>query len=802
MGLAVACTSGTDSGTAGNTELNLDIVNPGGTSGELGFSIDRVDYRITCDGNPPGSYPIPDADTSGTLYNYDDSVDISGAFETVDTRVPPVWQAVMDLPPGLCTITLSVYEDDEIVCVGSQTLTILEDGTTKYDIVLVCSLSVDLPDGMADVDGTFEFITGNLCPKLYVLNAIPSSITQDTANPDARTEIQYRAKDPDDTCGNNCDPQTCDFSNPPVCTPYPSNINDPACNLALGGDPNSVDCQAGVYAGLVCTISAIPLSLGTPSGNFLDPNDGVTPLGPVLPVNLNLAAMLPGVILPGLGGPAGTNAANSPAYPPPPNFNGSLPPLFYLCNTLEPGATVINLDCSDGDAECDQNKQLTIECPGINYCVDVPLPGGACDSGNKCTTNGTCDPNCDPADIGGPGCPGGTRCPGEGLDEAAGTACDFAGVDDGFCLLGACQECLTDADCLTNPAAVVPGTCQLPNTCTANVCVAGGAAPIGTTCGNGTCDGSGPPFGTGDPPCVFQACDPCDDDGPGGLGGPDCGQVPLSCNNILAMGCTNNVTTDISILPFELLVNPDPILTGAVTPVVLDGVAEFSEVFLDAAQGAVPGGVTAADLVNLAATTLIRTGGTGGSVILTNAPIPATCLIGGTPCNPINDGASVPGQQPNTDCVPVGTFNPCQQIVILPTSADCSVGGTCDLLGKGPGTSQCDVNGFCVTSGLPLPLVAQATSFTAAASGVVTYGYDDVNTNATPLNVDGTYNLPGAVFTNPAAPNEIKVNAGGLSVALECTMAVDSGGPDGVGVPDAASPTPTANLNTFNIQVP
>ena len=69
MGLAVACTSGTEGGTAGNTELNLDIVNPGGDTG-AGFSIDRVDYRITCDGNPPGTYDIPPADTSGTDYNY------------------------------------------------------------------------------------------------------------------------------------------------------------------------------------------------------------------------------------------------------------------------------------------------------------------------------------------------------------------------------------------------------------------------------------------------------------------------------------------------------------------------------------------------------------------------------------------------------------------------------------------------------------------------------------------------------------------------------------------------------------
>ena len=284
--LVAACAVEANGPSAGNTELNLDIVNPGGTSGELGFSIDRVDYRITCAGNPTGTYPVPAADTTGTDYAYDDSVDISGAFEVVDTRTPPVWQAVMDLPPGDCTITLSVYEDDEVVCVGSQTLEILEDATTKYDIVLVCSLSVDLPDGMADVDGTFEFITGNLCPKLYVLNAIPSR-----ADPVINTiEVQYRAKDPDNSCGSNCDPQSCTDDNPPVCFPYPSNINDSFCNPALGGDPNDPNCLSGERAGLVCTLVAVPLATGVPGGTFLSPSDGVTPVGPVLPVNLNTAS--------------------------------------------------------------------------------------------------------------------------------------------------------------------------------------------------------------------------------------------------------------------------------------------------------------------------------------------------------------------------------------------------------------------------------------------------------------------------------------------------------------------------------
>ncbi|HSN82682.1 MAG TPA: calcium-binding protein, partial [Polyangiales bacterium] len=430
--LAAACAGEVDEGFAAHTEINLDIVNPGGTSGELGFSIDRVDYRITCAGGaylvPPfhelPSAPngtecstadldnngIPDSCPAGFNYiqgtagpdnlvgtngadciyglggndvidggnggdyicggsgddtilggnngndalhggegndtlsggngidalfggpgddaldagngndlldggpgidtlngnggtdtcsqevpgsssrltgcesSYDDSVDISGAFEVVDTRVPPVWQAVMDLPPGDCTITLSVWEEDEIVCAGSQTLAIAEDATTKYDIVLVCSLSIDTPDGMADVDGTFELITGNLCPKLYVLNALEfDPFSQPGFLSGA--EIQYRAKDPDNTCGHNCDPQSCTTDNPPVCTPYPSNINDPVCNPSFGGNPNDPSCLAGDHAGLVCTIAAFPSATpGVPGGTFISPADGTTPVGPILPV--------------------------------------------------------------------------------------------------------------------------------------------------------------------------------------------------------------------------------------------------------------------------------------------------------------------------------------------------------------------------------------------------------------------------------------------------------------------------------------------------------------------------------------
>jgi hypothetical protein len=682
----------------------------------------------------------------------------------------------MDLPPGDCTITLSVWEDDEIVCVGSQTLEILEDQTTLYEIVLVCSLSIDTPDGMADVQGEFFFITGNLCPKLYVLNAIRSTVVQDVNNPNARTEIQYRAKDPDNTCGNNCDPQTCTTQNPPVCTPYPSNITDPNCNPQLGGNPNNPACLAGDFAGLVCTLIALPSATpGVPGGTFISPLDQATPVGPVLPVNLNLASGIPGIILPGLGGPAGTDqAAPNPIYPPIPNVNGSLPPLQYQCDITLPGPTVINLTCSDGDLECNQVKNLVVECPGENFCISQPVD---CSTPSVCLSDGTCDPFCDPATA----C---DRCQGDGLPSNQGGACSEGGGQ--VCNNGACVQCLTNAQCTNLPAP--PVDCQLPNTCNVgtNTCVAGGTAPAGTPCSNGECTGGGigPSF------CQFVAVDP-----------------PAQTKSI-TVGCRNNVTADVSMLPYSLIVDPGVILASSAVSVSYDGIAEFAEAFLDAAQGAVPGGVTKANLVNILATTQVRSGGTFPNVGLVNEPVPYECLLADTgpgaqvPCNPANDAASVPGSRYNTDCgAPAIPQNGCGRIVYVPVSSDCSVGGVCDGLGKGPGTSQCDTNGFCVTGGLPLPLQAQASNGTAGASGQILFGWFDSPTVCPPNFPNQgttTCSLPAAVFTNPIGPIGLKVNASGLSVALECNQAAD-GDPTDAEVPVSQ---PNSALIPFNIQIP
>ena len=332
--------------------------------------------------------------------------------------------------------------------------------------------------------------------------------------------------------------------------------------------------------------------------------------------------------------------------------------------------------------------------------------------------------------------------------------------------------------------------CDDGNDCTIDHCdrVAQGwctwdSEPSGTACDfngePGHCDGVGNCGPVVDP---TAPCDP----------------LEASCTKIITLGCSGNVVADVTIQTMELTVTPDPLVGGTLVPVSYSGVLVFPEFFMDAAQGGVPGGVTDASLIGAQATVHVRAGATASDVTLIAPEPPGTCLIGQTSCDSANDGPSVPGFQSNTDCVPVGTFNPCQHLIAFPMSFDCGVAGTCAFLGK---SQQCNYNGFCITGPLEIPLQSVATTITPDASGEVLFGWDDQSTGAA-LNPDGTWNLPPSVFTDPAGPNSIRLNASGLAVALECTMGVDSGGPFGTvpPVPDKASPTPDSHLINFPIQ--
>ena len=285
----------------------------------------------------------------------------------------------------------------------------------------------------------------------------------------------------------------------------------------------------------------------------------------------------------------------------------------------------------------------------------------------------------------------------------------------------------------------------------------------------------------------------------------------------LTVGCTGNVASDVSILSFELTVDPGVVIAGAGFLADITGIASLTESFLDVAQAAVPGGVREVQLISLAATAEVGGTATGADVELNEDPsaLASQCDLTGTLCDPAND---VPGNG-NTDCIPQGSFNNCLQgfaqlpvIDGTPNSAggctppvpdcDCSA---CLALDAGSGCTsgldcvkegQCLTNGFCVAGDLPLPLNTVTGSYTAGASGT-DFTYDWVQPYG--IDVDGTILLPAAVFADPPAPVGVRMSPGGLFAARQCAGAVDSGGPDGVGVPDKASPTPVANKITFTV---
>jgi len=266
----------------------------------------------------------------------------------------------------------------------------------------------------------------------------------------------------------------------------------------------------------------------------------------------------------------------------------------------------------------------------------------------------------------------------------------------------------------------------------------------------------------------------------------------------ISLGCTNSITTNISILDWELTIDPGaPVSASQDFTADIDGVAFFDEGFLDAGLAAVPG-LKRVALVDVAATVMPRSGATGDPVVLGAEPIPFACTFddpvgsGNFPsCDPANDTMN----GGNSDCVPPNfATNKCLQFVDLPTT---DVESECQALGE-PKITQFADNGYCITGALPLPLDATSATFTADASGDMLFGWDDQNTGAT-VKTDGTYDLPAAVFTDPTTPNGLRVIAL-LQVALQCTMAVDSNGPDGVGVADQASPTPDSALLSIPIQ--
>jgi hypothetical protein len=280
---------------------------------------------------------------------------------------------------------------------------------------------------------------------------------------------------------------------------------------------------------------------------------------------------------------------------------------------------------------------------------------------------------------------------------------------------------------------------------------------------------------------------------------------PIDPNSrVITVACADSATPDIGVLDWELSVVPEPIVSGKPFSATLDGVAVFSEVYLDAAQSVFPGGVQEANLVNLHATVHVRSGAVGPDVLLTVEEIPHVCSVDRTACDPTNDLPSVPGARGNSDCQPENQLNPCGRFVRLPISTDCAADGVCATVSKtGPG-SQCELNGFCITGGARLPLEEASGQYMANAEGDVLFGWADKSTGATVQASgpnEGTWILPEAIYEEPLGPNGVRITIGGIAAATECAMGVHSKGPLGVDSLDfLSSPTPDSALMSFPIE--
>ena len=247
------------------------------------------------------------------------------------------------------------------------------------------------------------------------------------------------------------------------------------------------------------------------------------------------------------------------------------------------------------------------------------------------------------------------------------------------------------------------------------------------------------------------------------------------------MCCNNNALPQQSIIPITLDIGPIAGNVGGTFTATLGGLLTFPESFLDVAQTVVTGGVQQADLIAAQVTVSPRSGVTGANVAVPAVFPAGACLITGTACSVANNIGPF-GSGGNSDCSPVGSFNPCRRLVTVPTDSSLANCLALDPPGCIPGTDctksdQHTLNGFCVTGPLPIPLDPQVGNYTAGSSGqTMLFGWQDVGVPGTTV-VGGVVTIGTPVFSNPTGPNGLKVNASGLAVAIECIMAVETGDP-------------------------
>lgn len=106
-----------------NTLIRVDAPGPEIPEARLGI-------RISCD----GTVVVP-SQPSGD-FDFETELELTSSNGTMLS-----WEGAFNLPVGECMTTLGLDCAGELVCTGSETITI-EDGDNIHDLVLVCPASV------------------------------------------------------------------------------------------------------------------------------------------------------------------------------------------------------------------------------------------------------------------------------------------------------------------------------------------------------------------------------------------------------------------------------------------------------------------------------------------------------------------------------------------------------------------------------------------------------------------------------------------------------------------------------------
>jgi hypothetical protein len=238
------------------------------------------------------------------------------------------------------------------------------------------------------------------------------------------------------------------------------------------------------------------------------------------------------------------------------------------------------------------------------------------------------------------------------------------------------------------------------------------------------------------------------------------------------VACSNNVTGDISQLPYELEVTPlGPVVDGVPADFAVTGTAFFPPTFLNAAIAAIPG-LTEVTLNALTATAYVRAGAVGAprdlATLVSADPVPASVPI------PIANDPAVCGPLNLATCP-----NTCTD-----GTACFQGGGTCTGIGDG----SCLPRGACtcVVDPLVLPLSSAIVTLTPSGpGGEILFGW---NEDLLPPQT--------VIVANPPGPNGTRVLAVILQIGLECWMGkLVSTFPD----PDVAGPLLDSELVSIPI---